>query len=348
MEKCPYLCVFKNHIFMKCINCFREIDDGLKFCPKCGFKQPDDREAYELEHPELADAIPEEDILEKMKLSALEPRTAMTREEFVEMVANDPHHESIIKIVDEGIEKFAITEQSDQERWHAKCAGLIGDKQGFYPYFVMLLSQQYEMARDLLLNQASYGMDFAPATKEEEAPELPSDIPELPPPLPLPHNATYGYPYYNPGYIQSASASSPINNAYGSPVVCPICHNRISPGTTECPFCHQLLDWKDDTQGPGTGDEENKENYMWVLPVIIIVVLILLVVAASNCSDNKKPREDPYNYAPTYYDYSTESAEIEEVETMEPAKEEDQNDPYYDNSYYDDEEKDDDDYEYYY
>lgn len=39
---------------MKCINCYREIDDGLKFCPKCGFMQPDDRESYEREHPELA------------------------------------------------------------------------------------------------------------------------------------------------------------------------------------------------------------------------------------------------------------------------------------------------------
>lgn len=38
---------------MKCINCYRDIDDGLKFCPKCGFMQPSDRAAYETEHPEL-------------------------------------------------------------------------------------------------------------------------------------------------------------------------------------------------------------------------------------------------------------------------------------------------------
>lgn len=55
---------------MKCINCYREIDDGLKFCPKCGFMQPIDRAAYEREHPELAIAKPEDempDVVNKLK-----------------------------------------------------------------------------------------------------------------------------------------------------------------------------------------------------------------------------------------------------------------------------------------
>ena len=46
---------------MKCINCYREIADNLKFCTYCGTKQPLDREAYEHEHPELADALSEEE-----------------------------------------------------------------------------------------------------------------------------------------------------------------------------------------------------------------------------------------------------------------------------------------------
>lgn len=46
---------------MKCINCYRDIDDGLKFCPKCGFMQPSDRAAYETEHPELANALPKDE-----------------------------------------------------------------------------------------------------------------------------------------------------------------------------------------------------------------------------------------------------------------------------------------------
>jgi len=54
---------------MKCVNCYREIADGLKFCPKCGFMQPTDREAYELEHPELADAIPEDEMLETLAIT---------------------------------------------------------------------------------------------------------------------------------------------------------------------------------------------------------------------------------------------------------------------------------------
>ena len=47
---------------MKCINCYKEIKDTLKFCNYCGTKQPADRAAYELEHPELADAMPEEEV----------------------------------------------------------------------------------------------------------------------------------------------------------------------------------------------------------------------------------------------------------------------------------------------
>ncbi|MBR5085989.1 MAG: zinc-ribbon domain-containing protein [Muribaculaceae bacterium] len=47
---------------MKCISCYREIKDTVKFCNYCGTKQPADRAAYELEHPELADALPEEEV----------------------------------------------------------------------------------------------------------------------------------------------------------------------------------------------------------------------------------------------------------------------------------------------
>ena len=50
---------------MKCINCYRKIDENLKFCNFCGAKQPVDREAYEREHPELANALPEEELLEQ-------------------------------------------------------------------------------------------------------------------------------------------------------------------------------------------------------------------------------------------------------------------------------------------
>lgn len=46
---------------MKCINCYREIEDNLKFCSFCGAKQPTDRAAYEREHPELVNARSEEE-----------------------------------------------------------------------------------------------------------------------------------------------------------------------------------------------------------------------------------------------------------------------------------------------
>ncbi|MBR5086594.1 MAG: hypothetical protein IKX31_06280 [Muribaculaceae bacterium] len=58
---------------MKCINCYREIKDGLKFCNFCGSKQPKDREAYEREHPELKDAIPENEVMKQINETVQEP-----------------------------------------------------------------------------------------------------------------------------------------------------------------------------------------------------------------------------------------------------------------------------------
>lgn len=287
----------------------------MKFCPKCGFKQPDDREAYELEHPELADALPEDEILEKLEHASIVPRTAMSREEFVESIASDPHRESIIKMVDEGLEKFELSEKSDQERWLAKCAALIGDKQGFYPYFVMLLSQKYEMARDLLFNQASYGMEFAQKADDE----LP---PELPPPLPardsLPPLASQeGSLSNNTGYIQPAPALPPFTDGSGTSVICPICHNHLSPGTTECPFCHQLLDWSDaDSQSHKVTNEKSVSNYIWILPVAIIAVLILIICfTAAQCDRSSKKRD----YLDDTYLISTISV-TEQVEDEVPSQ----------------------------
>ena len=60
---------------MKCINCYREIEDNLKFCNFCGAKQPVDRKAYEREHPELAGALSEEDKLGMFHSTAQETMT---------------------------------------------------------------------------------------------------------------------------------------------------------------------------------------------------------------------------------------------------------------------------------
>lgn len=47
---------------MKCINCYREIKNSVKFCTYCGTMQPANRAAYEMEHPELAEAMPEDEV----------------------------------------------------------------------------------------------------------------------------------------------------------------------------------------------------------------------------------------------------------------------------------------------
>ena len=177
---------------MKCIKCFREIDDGLKFCPKCGAMQPLDREAYEHDHPELVYAEPEEEIIERIQQTASVSETVMSRDDFVRFINSDPQRDTIIRMVDEGVVMFSLFDQVSISKWYSKCAELIDDKLGFYPYFVKLLSQQYEKARKLLFSQAADGVDAVayvqqvPIQKETpSAPKsLPSDNESFPPPLP--------------------------------------------------------------------------------------------------------------------------------------------------------------------
>lgn len=57
---------------MKCIKCYKEINDNLKFCTECGAKQPADRAAYEMEHPELAFAVPESDVPDIIETPVIE------------------------------------------------------------------------------------------------------------------------------------------------------------------------------------------------------------------------------------------------------------------------------------
>ena len=65
---------------MKCINCYREIEDNLKFCNFCGAKQPVDREAYEREHPELTEALSEEEVMEKERQMQIDETERLRQE----------------------------------------------------------------------------------------------------------------------------------------------------------------------------------------------------------------------------------------------------------------------------
>lgn len=280
---------------MKCVNCFREIEDGIKFCPKCGFIQPEDREAYEREHPELADALPEEEIMRQVEVAAAAAvsTTAMSREEFERLVAIDPNSDSIKKMVDDGVVKFGFHDPAMRQQWYAKCAELINDKQGFYPYFVKLLSQQYDKARDLLFNQASYGMDVASVSEIDD--ELPPKLPVIegliiPPPLPSPsemlkaqHAVLQKNIHSNLGYTLSSSGSN-------QSIECPICHNFVSPNAKECPFCHQQLDWNSAQQASNTTEKEDG-GFVWIVPIILGMILLMIIIfGVSDCGSSEESR----------------------------------------------------------
>ncbi len=60
---------------MKCVKCYREIGDKMKFCNYCGAKQPFNRKNYENAHPELADARSDEEnkLGVKLNIPIIEP-----------------------------------------------------------------------------------------------------------------------------------------------------------------------------------------------------------------------------------------------------------------------------------
>ena len=296
---------------MKCINCFREIEDGIKFCPKCGFLQPEDREAYEREHPELADALPEDEIMRQVEMASTVPVTAMSREELELRVISDPYHDSIMKMVDEGVAKFGLHDTEAQQTWYAKCGELINDKQGFYPYFVILLSQQYEKARDLIFNQASYGLNVA-ASNAASSESINDD--ELPPELPaLPPLPTHDELLQDELMVNNESPLGVPNDANKDLIECPICHNMVSAGAKECPFCHQQLDWNS-LPMDNTEEEAPRRNTAWIVPAVLLTIFLgaVIVIGVYQSCKRERQRELERIYDNDYdYNYNTQSVPVD-------------------------------------
>ena len=253
---------------MKCVNCYREIADGLKFCPKCGFMQPDDRAAYELEHPELAEALPEDEMLEQVNMLADVPRTALTRDEFTQVIASDPYYESIINIVDEGLATYQLIEPKSIETWYAKCAELINDKQGFYPYFMKLIAQQPEKARNLLYSQVADEMNLIQPYANNN--DMPSQMQEARTATP-PQNSVM------PSTMHVNVPSTPAAANNQNMVECPICHQLIAFGSRQCPYCKQLLDW---SYSPPANEEKTSKKAkpkkgVWKIALAFVAVLLI-------------------------------------------------------------------------
>ena len=108
---------------MKCINCFREIDDNLKFCNFCGTKQPADREAYELEHPELFGALSDEDILEQERQREIEGAERLAQEEAERLAQEEAERlaqEEVERVAREEAERMAQEEAERRAREEAE------------------------------------------------------------------------------------------------------------------------------------------------------------------------------------------------------------------------------------
>lgn len=242
---------------MKCVKCYREIADGLKFCTKCGAIQPEDREAYEREHPELADAEPEleeENIMEVLQKVAYVPNVAMSRNDFVRFVDADPQRDRIIQMADEGVVSFGFFEKAVADKWYSKCAELIDDKLGFYPYFVKLLSQGYEKARKLLFSQAVEGMGVVASVKQKSSNQV--------------------KPSVSSGNLSSAAPQKSATPKKSAAPVTSMREPRPSPDIKSSPAQYQKLDSK-----------PRESLLKLIVPLIIALAVVMIVgkVLLSQC-----------------------------------------------------------------
>lgn len=335
---------------MKCINCYRDIDYGLKFCPKCGFMQPGDRAAYETEHPELANAMPMNEISEEVNPLANVTPTAISREEFVRFISSDPHCNDIIEMVDDGVDTYGLLDSPAIEVWYAKCAELIDDKQGFYPYFLKLLSQHPNKARNLLLSQAAADMNLANwqqnTGNNSTAPQAPEPqiavngeiIPPLPPALPS-ESTKIAKPPLDKGKsaapvhstLEKTPLSSPISVApsQDKTVECPICHQTIPFGTQQCPYCKQQLDWSHATppsEEKDKSDESSKRGILWILLSLVIALILgcagyFIYTAVKDNSRSSRHNEESYIMGPIGYPQADARRAVNElIELIEDAE----------------------------
>lgn len=162
---------------MKCIHCFREINDGIKFCNYCGTMQPLDREAYEREHPELAEAISEDEmkeIIEEQKnVPIYQPQNATVGQEenySPNSVPSDPVPQ---QIPDNSNEPYAGNEYTPNRSLDAtlmqcpECGNMIAADSASCPFCgcpFVAPSQQW---------QQSYAPSYAPAPMGYPANEPP-------------------------------------------------------------------------------------------------------------------------------------------------------------------------------
>ncbi len=260
---------------MKCVKCYREIDEHLKFCTYCGAKQPVDRAAYEREHPELAEALSDDELLEQQRQRQV-------------MEAERKAHEEAERKVKEEVERKLREEAERKAKRDAE------------------RKAKEEAERNLIAcpncgQQVSSNVNFCPncahpiasLKKEDTEVESHQDI-TLPPPLTDVDNNHY---INVPPLPEEEPTVLPLQgNDQEEYFHCPTCGAAVRQGESSCISCGQVFDWSDNTPDqqstpsqtytPQSSENNNGCSSGVRIAVIVIAVLFCFLLAITQCSSS--------------------------------------------------------------
>ncbi len=275
---------------MKCVKCYREIDEHLKFCTYCGAKQPVDRAAYEREHPELAEALSDDELLEQqrqrqvMEAERLRQEAERKAQEEAERLRLEAER---LRLETERLRLEA--ELKEKEETERKTREEVENN------FIVCPNCGAKVSADVnFCSNCAY-----PIALQNKGSELHQDS-TLPPPLtvvdtpPLPQmEPTPQQEEPSPQQVEFSSLQS--QKKQEEFFLCPTCGAAVRGGAKACHSCGQELYWGD-TPAPvqSTPVTNNKkscccmsETLLVIISCIIAFIIIIILLTKCNSSDSK-------------------------------------------------------------
>ena len=259
---------------MKCVKCYREIDEHLKFCTYCGAKQPVDREAYEREHPELAEALSDDELLEQQRQRQVMEAERKAREEAERKVK-----EEVERKLREEAERKAKSDAERRAKEESELSLIICPNCG------------QEVSSDVnFCPNCAHPIAFL--KKEDTEVESHQDI-TLPPPL---TDVDDNHHINVPPLPEEEPTVLPLQgNDQEEYFHCPTCGATVRQGESSCISCGQVFDWSDITTKQQStpsqaGTTQSSDNdgcccsSVLRIAVIVIAALVFFIIALIKCS----------------------------------------------------------------
>ncbi len=267
---------------MKCVKCYREIDEHLKFCTYCGAKQPLDRAAYELEHPELADALSDDELLEQQRQRKIQEAERLRQE--AERKAQEEAERLRLEAERLRLETERLrleAELKEKEETERKTREEVENN------FIVCPNCGEKVSADVnFCSNCAY-----PIALQNKGSELQQDS-TLPPPLTVVD--TPPLPQMEPTPQHEEPSPQQVEHSLPPPLEeeeffhCPICGAAVKEGSAACISCGHELYWGD-TPAPvqSTPVTNNKKScccmsQTFLIISTLIILFIFLLIWLSN------------------------------------------------------------------